>query len=176
MHTRDSEQQFTHPGLHTLEADFFTEFLVVRGEIAVPESRLSDHLNGKTPNVELRPLSVRRIGSPDPIGLHSEVGQISKDHLLFAAPIREIGRAGDTQHEAWRWTVTQRCYAVVGPYTLIGKLHTEAGRDPRLILRLLAERDFQPITEVIITLPGGGTQQYDTVIVNRRNLEFLALL
>jgi hypothetical protein len=176
MHTRDSEQPFARPGLYTLEAEFYTESLVVRGEVPAPEQRLSDHLNGGAPNLELRPLSVRRAGAADPIGLHSEVGQIAKEHLLFAVPVRETNRIANDQNGPWRWTVTQRCYGLVGPYTLIGKLHAEAGRDPRLILRLLSEREFHPITEAVVTFPGGVTKQYDTVIVNRRHLEFMALL
>jgi hypothetical protein len=58
---------------------------------------------------------------------------------------------------------------------LVGKIHAEAGRDPRLILRTLEHRQFLPFTECTATMPDGSVRNAGTVIVNRHNLEMLAL-
>jgi hypothetical protein len=58
---------------------------------------------------------------------------------------------------------------------MVGKIHAEVGRDPRLILRSLEEKQFLPFTEVTITNPDRTTRECHTVIVNRSHFEMLAL-
>jgi hypothetical protein len=71
--------------------------------------------------------------------------------------------------------MTKECWAAFGRYVLSGKAHVEAGWDPMLMLRSLAQKQFIPFTEVTITNPDGSTRQHATAIVNREALELLAL-
>jgi hypothetical protein len=62
----------------------------------------------------------------------------------------------------------------VGPYRVIGNLHTEAGRDPHIALRAF-DKQFLPLTDVIVSYPDGATREYPAIIVNREHVDFLAL-
>ena len=71
--------------------------------------------------------------------------------------------------------VTRRCWGAVGRYSLVAKVQSEAGRDPRVVLRSLEEKQFLPLNEVAITFPDNVVRDYPAVIVNRFHLELLAI-
>ena len=75
---------------------------------------------------------------------------------------------------AWKPTTGQRCWAGIGPYRVIGIIHTDAGRDPSISLRLL-DKQFVPLTDTSVVFPDGSTHAYPTVIINRYHLDVLAL-
>ncbi len=175
MYAKEISQQYVDEGLNTLTADFITEHLAIRGEISTPEGRLSDHLNGSATSIDIRPSSVQRVFADGEIDLAGAHAHITKAHLLFVVPLTERGAQVNRDEARWQWTMTKRCWAAFGRYGLVGKIHAEVGRDPRLILRSLEEKQFLPFTEVTITYPDGTTRDCDAVIVNRSHFEMLAL-
>jgi hypothetical protein len=175
MYAREIGQQYVDEGLHTITAEFFTEHLAISGEMSTPEGRLSDHLNGSATGIEIRPSSVQGLFTGEEIDLAGAHAHITKAHLLFVVPMVERDADSNSNGKNWQWTITKRCWAAFGRYTLVGKIHAEVGRDPRLILRSLEEKQFLPFTEVTITNPDGTTRECHTVIVNRSHFEMLAL-
>lgn len=175
MYAGDVEVLGTREGLHTFEAEFVTEHLVVCGEVCGPDGRLSDHLNGSAPSVEIRPHSVKRASTGGNIDLGGAHAVITKAHLLFVVPISEPRRPSNGENSNWTWTTAKRCWAALGRHGLGGNIHAEAGRDSRLILRALEQRQFLPFTEVTITHPDGAASSHGTVIINRAHVEMLAL-
>jgi hypothetical protein len=175
MYTHNIGQAQVGDGVYVIQAEFYTEHLVIRGEITCPDMRLSDHLNSSAPHIEIRPHHVERIITGHHIDLPGAHAHITKAHLLFTLPISEPERPPRADNVAWTWTMTRRAWANLGRYALNGKIHAEAGRDPRLILRALEHRQFIPFTESMLTLPDGSDRSAGTVIINRNNLEMLAL-
>jgi hypothetical protein len=175
MFTQDTGHPRVGEGIYTIEAEFFTEHFVVRGEITCPDMRLSDHLNSSAPSIEIRPQYVERIMTGSHIDLPGAHAHLTKAHLLFTLPISEPERPPRADNVAWTWTMNRRAWAGLGRYTLVGRIHAEAGRDPRLILRSLEHRQFLPFTESTLTMPDGSARSAGTVIINRHNLEMLAL-
>lgn len=170
----DLDHAATDRGVWTFTSAFYTDHLVVQARLSSPERRLSDHLNGSRSTVELRPLSVwqRATGrTTEPAPSH---GQLTKSRILFVVPLAEPDRPSGRRHAAWRATSQYHGWASVGPYSLHGTIHTDAGRDPQLALRLL-DQPFLPVTGVTITFPDGQTHAVPTVIVNRHHLDLLAL-
>ncbi|MDQ2743305.1 MAG: hypothetical protein M3Z66_13575, partial [Chloroflexota bacterium] len=95
-------------------------------------------------------------------------------HLLFAVPLSTEPPAEDDQ-SLHAETLTHTCWAGVGRYSLLGRLHMEVGRNPRLFLRSLEQRQFLPVTDVRLTFPDGAVRDYTAVVVNRLQIELLAL-
>lgn len=174
MYSRDLRHASAEPDLNTVEAEFVTDFLLIQGEISTPESRLSDHMNSSTTSVEIRPSRVVHVVSGDVVDLQGNQAQVTKAHLLYVVPLTEPepvnGKSG-----AWTWTRTMHCWVAFGGYRLSGRIHAEAGRDARLIMRMLEQKQFLPLTEVSITHPSGETSGYGAVIVNRSRVEMLSL-
>ena len=168
------EEAYLDEGLCTIEAEFFTEHLVVRGEVTSPEVRLSDHLNSSTSTFEVDPSRIHRTLGGSRADFKGSSAYINKSHLLFVLPIDETV-AVRPAHDSWSQTITQRCWAALGRYALVGKVHMEATRNPRFFLRSLERRQFLPFTDVRLTFPDGTTRDYPAVIVNRFQMELLAL-
>lgn len=175
MWTHSADDVMTEEGLFVIEAEFFTEQFVIRGEIISPELRLSDHLNSSTMTLELRPSSVQRSANGLRVNMAGRSAFLSKAHLLFVLPMVEPGAGSGAENLDWMSTVTQTCLAGLGRYSLLGKLHMEAGRNPRLFLRSLEQRQFLPFTDVRLTLPDGSVRDYPAAVVNRLQMELLAL-
>jgi hypothetical protein len=171
----DAGRQQVGEELYTIEAEFVTEHLTVWGELRSPEGRLSDHLNSSATSVEIKPFAVTRVFGEGPVDLAGFHAHISKAHLLFIVPITEPDNRSNGYGGGWTRTMTKECWAAFGRYVLSGKAHVEAGWDPMLMLRSLAQKQFIPFTEVTITNPDGSTRQHATAIVNREALELLAL-
>lgn len=175
MDTQDKPSAAVPDGLHVVEAEFYTENLVIRGEMTIPETRLSDHLNSNASSVDIRPFHVEQLPSRRHIDLPGAFGHLTKAHLLFVLPLSEPQGPPRAMNEAWEWKMTRRCWGAVGRYSLVAKVQSEAGRDPRVILRSLEEKQFLPLNEVAITFPDNVVRDYPTVIVNRYHLELLAI-
>jgi hypothetical protein len=162
------------PGLCTIHAEFITEHLSVGGEVSGPEARLSDVLNSSVPSVGFKPLSVTRGSIGGQIDLSGSYAHLTKSRLLFVVPVREPERTRGHGNAAWKQTAQRRCWVGIGPYSLVGTLHTEVGVDPRFYLRLM-ENQFIPIANAAITFPNGSVCDYPVVIVNRAHVDLLAL-
>lgn len=175
LYVRDRSQAEVDQGLYTLEAEFVTEHLVIQGELSSPEGRLSDHLNSSSQSVEIQPTTVRRIYSGDSIDLAGAHAHVTKAHLLFIVPIVEPARPQHVVESVRTSKMTKQCWAALGRYSIVGQIHAEALRDPRLILRGLEHKQFLPFTDAQITAPDGSTHSYGAVLVNRAHLEMLAL-
>ncbi|MGI8827436.1 MAG: hypothetical protein ACR2JC_17755 [Chloroflexota bacterium] len=179
MYTSDlrSRQPATHidEGLYTIEAEFYTDHLIIHGEIVSPNLRLSDYLNSSLAGVEIRPLAVQRVASGAAVDLPKAQAHIYKAHLLFIVPLDEPSRPDRENNAAWTRTTTRRCWAGLGRYSIDGQIHEEAGRDTRLILRSFEHRQFIPLTEATVTLPEGGGRSCRAIIVNQSALEMIAI-
>ncbi len=161
-------------GLYALEAEFYTEQFILRATVISPEMRLSDHLNSATSTLELRPSAVRRATNGAQVHVAGSLAYLAKSHLLFSVPLSTEPPAEDDQllHAE---TLTHTCWAGVGRYSLLGRLHMEVGRNPRLFLRSLEQRQFLPVTDVRLTFPEGAVRDSPTVMLNRLQIELLAL-
>jgi hypothetical protein len=175
MFVRDADEKPLNEGLYTIEAQFVTDSLVIHGEVVSPDDRLSDHLNGTSSDVEIRPIEAHRFGGGSHMNLSGSYAHITKAYLLFIVPLAEPTRSPTRANQAWRRTVTRRCWAGAGGYSISGHIHAEAGRDPRLILRSLGEKRFLPFTDATVTFPDGASRDYPAIIVNRYRLELLTL-
>jgi hypothetical protein len=173
--TQLAETPIEEGGLSTIEAEFYSEHFIISGRLTSPEARLTDHLNSSTTTFELVTSRVHRIPSGAQVNVAGSITYVSKSHLLFVLPSSETGHDEDVQRTMRTDTVTQRCWAGVGSYGLVGKLHMESGKNPRLFLRSLGLRQFLPFTDVRVSFPDGAIRLYPTVIVNRSHLELLAL-
>jgi len=169
-----STEPFVEEGLCTIEAEFFTEHLVVKGEVTSPEQRLSDHLNSGTSTFEVDPSRVHRTLGGGRADFKGRAAYVNKSHVLFVLPIDEtVGEQSSS--DSWNQTITQRCWATIGRYTLVGKVHMDASRNPRFFLRSLENRQFLPFTDARLTFPDGTSRDYPTIIVNRFQIEMLAM-
>ncbi|HEY8686144.1 MAG TPA: hypothetical protein VIO57_11105 [Chloroflexota bacterium] len=174
MHTLETDRAGIDSGVFAFTTEFYTEHFVVHAKLSSPERRLSDHLNGSVASVDIRPVSALQLST----GVAAELGrthaQITKARILFVVPIAEPDRPSGQSNAAWKATSKYGAWAGVGPYSISGTIHTDAGRDPQIALRLL-DKQFLPFTAVTITFPDGETQRFPTIIVNRQYLDLLAL-
>ena len=174
MHILDLDRAGIDSGVFSFATEFSTEHFVVQARLSSPERRLSDHLNGSVASVDIRPVSALHLRT----GVSTELGrthaQITKARILFVVPIAEPDRPSGQSNAAWKATSKYGAWAGVGPYSIGGTIHTDAGPDPQIVLRLL-DKQFLPFTNVTITFPDGETRQLPTIIVNRQYLDLLAL-
>ena len=173
MWTDNQDETVIEEGLCVITAQFFTPHLLIQGEVISPDPRLSDHLNSPTSTFEVSPTRVERLKGAAEIELTGTDIYVSKAHLQFVLPSPHAG--GAVQKELWLETLTQTCWASIGPYTITGKLHMEASRNPRFFLRSLERRQFLPLTDVRLTFPDGTEREFPAVIVNRFHMEILSL-
>lgn len=174
MYTRDLSQQPPGEGLNRMEAEFITENLIVAAEVTSPETRLSDFLNGSARSVEVHPLRVRAARGTVH-DLSETMAHLTKSQIMFVLPIVEPEARERGDASSWSWYLKYRCWASVGHYTIVGDVHAENYRDPRLLLRALEQRQFLPFSNVELTYPDGTIQQRDAIIVNRWHLELLSV-
>jgi hypothetical protein len=162
-------------GLRTVEAEFYTDHFVVRGRVASPENRLSDHLNSAASTFEI--LASRVVRAADGLRVSMAAGStyLAKTHLLFALPFADADGRRPARNEFWTHTIGQTCWMGVDRYSLLGTLHDDARGDPRLFLRSLEQRRFLPMTNVRLTFSDGSVREYPAAIVNRQRVELLAL-
>src|SRR5437588_10866204 len=128
MDTENNGVNPAHGEARGIEGEFYSEHFVIRGEVSSPETRLSDHLNGSTATFELTPTLVQRSVSGLRVNVAGSHAYIAKSHLLFVIPLLEPDRSS-TENSAWARTITHTCWAGFGRYSLVGKIHMEAGRD-----------------------------------------------
>ncbi|MGH2443162.1 MAG: hypothetical protein ACRDFX_08370 [Chloroflexota bacterium] len=175
MRARDFDESVLEEGLHTIEAEFFSTEYVMRGEIISPEARLSDHLNSSTETLELRPLRVQRTSNGQQINISGTNAYITKSHVLFVLPLREPRSPQNAENDPRTATMSHTCWIGLGRYSLLGKVHMDAGRNPRLFLRSFEQRQFLPVTDARLTLPDGTVRAFPAIVVNRMSIEVLAL-
>ena len=174
MHILDLDRAGMDSGVFAFTTEFYTEHFVVHARLSSPERRLSDHLNGSVASVDIRPVSALQLGTGVAADLSRTHAQITKARILFVVPIAEPDRPTGHSNAAWKATSKYGAWAGVGPYSISGTIHTDAGRDPQIALRLL-DKQFLPFTAVTITSPDGEVKHFPTIIVNRQYLDLLAL-
>lgn len=174
MHMLDLDRPGTGNGVYAFTSEFYTEHFVVQTKLSSPERRLSDHLNGSLATVDVRPVSALQLSTGVAADLGRTHAQLTKVRILFVVPITEPERVSGQSNAAWKATSKYAAWAGVGPYSISGTIHTDAGRDPQIALRLL-DKQFLPFTGVTIMFPDGDTKSFPTVIVNRQHLDLLAL-
>jgi hypothetical protein len=174
-YARDMEQRASE-GIYTIEAEFFTENFVIWGAITGPDARISDHLNGTSSFIEIRPFQVEQIATRRIIELPGAFAHLNKSELLFVLPIKEPTEASGQSQVAWEWKPTQRCWVAAGRYYLAGNVLSDVGRDPRQVLRSLEQKVFLPVMSAAINFPDGSTRDYPAVIVNRLHVELLSVM
>ena len=170
----DLDRPGSDTGVHTFTSEFYTEHFIVQAKLSSPERRLSDQLNGALATVDVRPISALQVATGAGADLTRSHAQITKARVLFVIPIAEPERLVGQSNAAWKVTSKYAAWAGVGPYTISGTIHTDAGRDPSIALRLL-DKQFLPFTAVSILFPSGETRKFPTIIVNRQHLDLLAL-
>jgi hypothetical protein len=175
MWTQDVDDLLLDEGLCSIEAEFLTGELRVQARVLSPEPRLSDHLNSATSMIELQPSRVQRLAGGPMIDVSGHPAYLSKAHLLAVIPIEEKDGPAPAGSTLWKGTISQTCWAALAQYSIVGRLHMEAGRDPRLFLRSLEQRQFVPLTDARLTLPDGTVREYPTVVINRYQLHLLVL-
>jgi hypothetical protein len=172
MYARDLGQPSVPEGLHRMEAQFYTEHLVIQGEVTSPETRISDYLNGSAHSVDIHPVEVR-LSSGSVRDLSDTVAHLTKAQVMFVVPTFEP--MPSREPTAWSWYLKYRCWAAVGRFHLTGNVHAENYRDPKLLLRALEQRQFLPFSDAEITHPDGTVVPHDVVIVNRWHLDMLSV-
>jgi hypothetical protein len=173
MWAEDVDDILLDEGLCTIEAEFLTPELHIRASITSPEQRLSDHLNSSTSMVELQPTHVQRLSGGQVIEVAGHPAYLSKAHLLVVIPIDEPIDAAPPATSLRKGTISQTCWAALPGYSVVGRLHMEAGRNPRLFLRSLEQRQFVPLTDARVTHPDGTVREYPTVVINRHQVHLL---
>lgn len=161
-------------GLFRFTADFFTAHRIVHADLTGAELRLSDCLNSSKETVDIQPSYLTNSDEGDRVDFDRGFGTLNKSGLLFVVPLVEPKRLPSAGNASWKATKRNACWAGIGPYQIAGTIHTEAGRDPRIALRLL-DKQFVPLTDVKITLPDRNIREFPTIIVNRTHLEVLAV-
>jgi hypothetical protein len=174
LYTRDLGRQDAPEGLNRLEAEFVTEHLTVEAEITSPETRMSDYLNSSAQSVEVHPLRVRTT-SGTVHDLSETMAHLTKSQLMFVIPISEPQAADAPDGSGWAWHLKYRCWAALGRYLIVGDVHAENYRDPKLLLRALEQRQFLAFSDAELTYPDGSTKPKPIVIVNHRHLEMLSV-
>lgn len=175
MSIRNSDGESGLPGVSSMEAEFYTEHFMVRGTLTSPDFRLSDHLNSPTATFELSPSLVHRILSGPQMPITGRRTYITKSHVLFVLPDREIAPTDPLGEPLRSETQTHRCLVGVGRHTITGDLHIDPDKNPRLLLRSLEERRFIPFTKSTVTFPDGTRRDAPTAIVNRAHIELLTV-
>jgi hypothetical protein len=175
MWTQDVDDVLLDEGICTIEAEFLTSDLLIRARVTSPEARLSDHLNSSTSMLELQPSRVERLTTRQTIDVSSHTAYLSKAHLVAVLPIDEPEGQMAEGPTAWKGTISQNCRAALSGYTLAGRLHMDADRNPRLFLRSLEQRQFVPLTDARLTYPDGAVRECATIVVNRHQIHLLVL-
>jgi hypothetical protein len=173
MYTRDLGQPAAGEGLHKMEAQFLTEHLVIHAEVTSAETRMSDYLNGSSRSVEVQPIDVRLLTGSGR-DLSNTMAHLTKAQLMFVIPLMEP-EVRERDSSSWSWYLKYRCWAAMGHYHVVGNVHAENYRDPRLLLRALEQRQFLPFSDAELTYPDGRVVTYPAVIVNRWHLEVLSV-
>lgn len=168
------EPQNRDAHVYSFMAEFLTDQRAIRAELTSPEIRLSDHLNSSTTSVDIRPSSVTHGALGPHIDLPGTSALLTKALVRLVIPIAEPERPRGAGNAAWKPTVQRNCWMGIGAYRVDGTIHTEAGRDPHRVLRLL-DKQFLPVTRATVSYPDGTSHEYDTVIVNRFHLDMLAI-
>ncbi len=170
----DLEKSAAETGLCNFVSDFYTEHFVIQAKLTSPERRLSDHLNSSVSTVDVRPLAAVQHNIETETELAGGHAQVVKSRILFVVPLSEPERPRAPDNSAWKATTKYAAWGGTGPYSFRGSIHSDTGRDPQFVLRLL-DKQFVPFTGVTVTLPDGSRQSYPAILVNRLQLDMLSL-
>jgi hypothetical protein len=158
---------------YLFRADFYTPHRVIGAELVTPEPRLTDHLNSSLPIVDVRAMTIVQRGGIN-IELARSASHLLKSFIIFVVPLSEPSAVETEGNPHWQQRTKRRCRMGATLYQITGNIHTEPLPDPRAALRAL-DQQFVPVTEVTLSQPDGTAQDYPVIIVNRLNLDMLAL-
>lgn len=160
--------------LHSYEAGFQTDYLLVDAVVTSSELRLSDHLNSSAPTVDVRPRFVRQVRTGGLINLDGTCGELAKSSVLFVVPTSEPDRPHGPTNHAWKKTKLRECWIAMGAYVIKGTVHSDVGNDARIAVRSL-NKQFMAVTDAVVTDPSGDSQQHSILIVNRNRVDLLVV-
>lgn len=145
----------------------YAEDCIVRGEVDLPEGRLSDVVNAS-----------------DTLRFERATLEALDDGRVVDAPELEVDRhdlhlveaAGATGDPARRTrTATDRVTLQVGPFVVTGDLHRTPWAEP--LASLTRWTKFVPVTDAEVALvSGGGARRSEVVLVNRERIGNAALV
>jgi hypothetical protein len=156
--------------LHWFTADLYLESGILRAEMVSPERRLSDHLNGFLPCVDVVPIIAPDHSSKDERDYY---GFVTKESLLFAVlPSSDPTPRSAGSNPAWRPTVKRSCGARIRRWTISGCVHFDSRHVSEASLRLM-DKQFIPVTDATVTEGGEVLCRDAVVIINRFRVDVL---
>lgn len=139
----------------------------ISGQITMFGERLTDFLNGqerfRLHHVEFTSLEDGHVVAMDSVSLE-------RDELL--AVVGTGPRGSEKQRKVLEET---RMQLALGPYIILGRLHTRPGADP--LQNVLQRETMVPLTQATIAYSVAGAtvaQDLSTIIVNRHLVEWIA--
>lgn len=133
---------------------------IVAGRIELTAARLTDLVN-QVEVLELREVTLE--------GLHDLARVDLPDYSIRRDDLLAVEASGPRGARAWRVpTVRHRVQAQLGPYNVLGRLHTPPGDS--VVHRLTAEGPMLPLTDATIAYVIGGileVRDAATIMVNR---------
>ncbi len=139
----------------------------IAGQVTMFGERLTDFLNGqerfRLHHVEFTSLEDGHVVPLDSVSLE-------RDELL--AVVGTGPRGSESQRVELEET---RMQLAIGPYVILGRLHTQPGVDP--MKNVLQRETMIPLTQATIAYSVAGTtfaRDVPTIIVNRHQVEWIA--
>jgi len=149
-----------------VEFQGFAGDCTIAGRITMFGERLSDFLNGQERfllhHVECESLEDGHKARVDSISLE-------RDDLLAIVGTGPRGSEKQREHRD-----VQRMQLSIGPYTILGRLHVQPGRDP--MASVLQREPMIPLTNATIAYSVSGAivvRDLGTLIVNRRQVDWI---
>ena len=150
-----------------VEFQGFAGDCTIAGQVTMFGERLTDFLNGQEKfrlhHVQFTSLEDSRVVSMDSVSL-------DRDDLL--AVVGTGPRGSEKQRVQLERT---RMQLAIGPYIVLGHLHTQPGADP--MQNVLQRESMIPLTNATIAYSQAGStvaQDIGTIIVNRHLVEWIA--
>ena len=143
----------------------YADDCTVSGELALPTDRLSDFLAATT---EFQVASPEFRALDDGRSVSAESCEIERDDLCVIQATGPRGRA-----ERRLWTRQHPVRMRVGPYTVIGYLHSPPTIDP---FRTTDRRAIVALTSAVVGIPeGGGTTwvEAESILINTSKIDHL---
>lgn len=158
---------YRHRTMQGVEFQGFAGDCTIAGQVTMFGERLTDFLNGQE-RFRLHHVEFTSLEDGHVVGLDSV--SLERDELLAV-----VG-TGPRGSEAQRVELEEtRMQLAIGPYIVLGRLHTLPGVDP--MRNVLQRETMVPLTEATIAYSVAGTtiaRDVPTIIVNRHQVQWIA--
>jgi hypothetical protein len=158
---------YRHRTMQGVEFQGFAGDCTIAGQVTMFGERLTDFLNGqerfRLHHVEFTSLEDGHVVALDSVSLE-------RDELL--AVVGTGPRGSESQRVELEET---RMQLAIGPYIILGRLHTQPGADP--MKNVLQRETMIPLTQATIAFSVAGAtiaRDVSTIIVNRHQVEWIA--